>query len=130
MSDELKRCPFCGGEAEAWDYEVGNDVHDPDTLGYLDTVSCTMFAVGCESCEIVVSRKTKDGAMTAWNARAERTCEMVELDDVSWDEYAGVADGARRCSLCGALFIRNGDVPRPNYCPNCGAKVTDEEEVG
>lgn len=53
----------------------------------------------------------------------EQTCEMIELENVRWDKYEGVADGARRCSLCGALFIRNGDVTRPNYCPNCGAKV-------
>lgn len=122
----LKVCPFCGGEAKAWEYEDEQDVFDPISLGWIDTRCIVYHCVGCESCEIVISRLSKDDAEAAWNTRAERTCEMVELDDVSWDEYAGVADGARRCSLCGALFIRNGDVPRPNYCPNCGAKVVAE----
>lgn len=111
MSDELKPCPCCGSAS----LETTENINESNNLGKCGAVWC--------ECGLHMSARTLKEAMIAWNARAERTCEMVELDDVSWDEYAGVADGARRCSLCGALFIRNGDVPRPNYCPNCGAKV-------
>lgn len=113
MSEELKPCPFCGGEARAFRCEESGT-----------------FDVQCQQCGAIPfigsrtsEKKTMDDVIAAWNARAERTCQMVELENVSWEKYEGVADGARRCSLCGAIFIRNGDVLRPNYCPSCGAKV-------
>ena len=129
MSDELKPCPW----------EKPGERHDLEMVdvGALVWVRCaTCMAAGpCED--------SREKATAAWNARAAvtdeqfamavhdgevwqrvRECEMIDLDNVRWDKYEGVADGARRCSLCGAIFIRNGDVSRPNYCPNCGAKVS------
>lgn len=132
MSDELKPCPFCGGEARAFRCEESGT-----------------FDVQCQRCGAIPfigsrtsEKKTMADVIAAWNARTAvtdeqfamavhdgeawqkvRTCQMVDLENVRWDDYAPVANGARRCSSCGKLFIRNGDVPRPNYCPNCGAKV-------
>ena len=58
MREELKPCPFCGGNAEA--------VHEIDDLWA--TVECT----GCGA--------SVDG-IAAWNARAERTCRNASLDN-------------------------------------------------
>lgn len=111
MSDELKPCPCCGSTH----LETTENVNESNNLGRCGAVWC--------ECGLHMSARSLDDAVTRWNARADRTCEMVELEDVRWDKYDGVADGARRCSSCGAVFIRYGNVPRPNFCPSCGAKV-------
>lgn len=57
------------------------------------------------------------------NSRAERTCRCT-TDDSAW---------CFACSECGKSFPRSklhlahnhGEI---NYCPNCGAKVIEEEE--
>lgn len=46
--------------------------------------------------------KSRAAAIDAWNTRAERTC---------------------RCGWHG--FIDGWGYDKPNYCPNCGAKVVD-----
>lgn len=113
MSDELKPCPLCGGPVL---------IHRR-TDGQVDGIVCDECLLTLETVDVYPEWHTLDELVRRWNARADRTCQMVELENVSWEKYEGVADGARRCSLCGAIFIRNGDVLRPNYCPSCGAKV-------
>ena len=96
MSEKLKPCPFCGGEAKIiWE------------LDGFETVECI-------KCGAVV-----DG-WGVWNNRAERTCRMTkeqdpDFPDVWWN-----------CSNCHAgvwLEVHVRDLP--NYCPNCGAKVVE-----
>ncbi len=96
-----------------------HDIFDPDSLGYVDTRYFIEHCVGCEPCKIVLARPSKDEAVTAWNARSERTCENL-LDDHSCDF---------ECSACGfsvSTFPDEGTdwhTPFWSYCPNCGAKV-------
>ena len=71
MTDKLKPCPFCGGEAEVYDYESKHDIYDPDTLGYVDTEYYTKYGVGCVLCGcIVADRNSETEAIEAWNRRA------------------------------------------------------------
>jgi len=59
MSDKLKQCPFCGGDA-----------------GTLQSASLSLGAsysdgpgVGCASCHFVIVRKTLTEAAEVWNSR-------------------------------------------------------------
>lgn len=136
----MKPCPFCGGEAKAWEYEDEQDVFDPISLGWVDTRCVTWHCVGCESCEIVISRLSKDDALAAWNSRAAvtdeqfsiavhdgeawqrvRTCHMVP---VSLYDEEGV-DGIE-CDECGWSDVHEWYDPMPEFCQNCGAKVVTE----
>ena len=112
MSDELKPCPFCGGEARAFYSEEGGT-----------------FDVQCQRCgaiPFIGSRtseiRTLDGVIAAWNARAERTCDNL-LDH---------SPCAFECSECGFSVRTVPDGPADwqtpfwRHCPNCGAKVVIE----
>lgn len=105
MSDELKPCPFCGGEAECID-DTGVLVNGRRT-----------WVVWCpdEECPVVLSTplcETQEEAAAAWNTRSERTCEKVP---------GKMHYGERRpkCSNCGYGL---GD-DRWRYRPSCGARV-------
>ena len=112
MSELLKPCPFCGGEADVmlsqsrWGQSY--TIHH-DTLG-----KCPAEYVGS------MQFATESEAIAAWNSRAERTCKL-DRNDV--------------CSECGACIQRithsvyemgDGFACYPKYCPNCGAKVVGE----
>lgn len=123
MSDELKPCPFCGGEAHQM------------KMGW-------PHRVYCEDCGATVTGKGFDGegetdATVRWNARAAvtdeqfniavhdggawqrvRTCHMVP---VSLYDEEGV-DGIE-CDECGWSDIHEWYDPILSFCPNCGAKV-------
>lgn len=71
MTDELKRCPFCGGEAEMRE--------GSSTRPYVRCKVC-----GCRT----GSSKYRSAVKSAWNVRAERTCRVEYPDD------------ARMCSEC------------------------------
>lgn len=58
---ELKKCPFCGGEAEAYSY----DAYD----GYQGDLA--VWRVQCQQCRAFIQRGTKEEAIEAWNRRAE-----------------------------------------------------------
>ena len=100
MADELKPCPFCGGEASI-------RIHD-----YYDGVRLFMPKCKCGAGIVAVFR-TEEEAVAAWNTRAERTCHMKQ-------------DGMFLvCSECGVVLMGN-----PRYCSRCGARVLSEEEQG
>lgn len=135
MSDELKRCPFCGGEAKAFFCEESGT-----------------FDVQCQQCGAIPfigsrtsEKKTMADVVAAWNARAAVTDEQFSLavhDGRTWQEAReceNVLDHspcAFECSECGfsVRTVPEGpadwQTPFWRYCPNCGAKVTNEEEVG
>lgn len=114
MTNELKPCPFCGGEAEFYPaacIEQG---------WYIATVQCVSCAAqvcskpGLDRTE----QEANDSAIKAWNTRAERTCKMV------FNQLAGMM----QCSECGEYSLlgswqkKHGGL---NYCSRCGAKVVE-----
>lgn len=107
--EELKHCPFCGGEAEP-----RNDRHG----WWVACHKCTaLFGfVGEDQWGEYGKYATEAEAVAAWNTRAEKTCYR--------EKHGTKMDGSPRlrCSLCGYGI---GD-KRWNYCPNCGAKAVGE----
>lgn len=102
MSEELKPCPFCGGEA------------------LFETYGGTACAVVCQTCHCgTATARLYDGmeAVKAWNRRAERTCRMEYNERWSHDEYYPTE--CYNCSECGHMTYDGV----PTFCPNCGAKV-------
>ena len=65
MSDKLKPCPFCGGEA------------------IIDGCDDTLWIVICKECNASIGYKeTKEEAIEAWNKRIEPTFTPDELDAI------------------------------------------------
>lgn len=100
--DELKRCPFCNGEAAYVCETKSNRVH----------VAC----LNCSSSTGWVS--CKEAARVAWNDRCVNECEIEYIDHIvdtgKFDVYS--------CGYCGEDFAMFGMV-HPYFCPKCGSKV-------
>lgn len=126
MSDELKVCPFCGGDAR---------IHSKVLAEGFDS---GYWAV-CDECGKgdTLPHESEEKAAAAWNTRAAvadeqfslavhdgrlwkkvRTCHMVP---VSLYDDEGV-DGIE-CDECGWSDVHEWYDPMPEFCPNCGAKV-------
>lgn len=126
MSDELKVCPFCGGDAR---------IHSKVLAEGFDS---GYWAV-CDECGKgdTLPHESEEEAAVAWNARAAvadeqfsfavhdgrlwkkvRTCHMVP---VSLYDDEGV-DGIE-CDECGWSDVHEWYDPMPEFCPSCGAKV-------
>lgn len=60
MSEELKACPFCGGDAEQ--HDIGSE--EPDNVGG-SVIQCTKCL-----CSTRVIFGEKEGLYDAWNTRA------------------------------------------------------------
>jgi Lar family restriction alleviation protein len=116
---ELLPCPFCGGEAEI----VALHPYEETPVGICCSRCPAIFADGTTYSGFK-EYDTEAEAIAAWNTRAERTCENV-------GERCDFA-----CSECGArLYTKMSDgytmilgdeetiLLKPNYCPNCGAKM-------
>lgn len=121
MSEELKPCPFCGGEANLMsDYSSDHDHtfwqvwHDcPTNPGpirhtYGHALGMEISTPWCAS---------EDAAVDLWNRRAERTCRVVSAKEAGRTGYAPA------CSACG---WQSAVWHQYSYCPNCGAKVVGE----
>lgn len=120
---DLKPCPFCGGEAEM-KYEVSPAFGD-------------IYYVQCECLRAQTQLyQTESEAIAAWNARAERTCEL-ELDGTFKYKHGGSGHEQkelfgtewrvmerRRCSSCHKVLLVDDSIAY-EYCPHCGAKVVD-----
>lgn len=108
--NELKSCPFCGGEARTWNTPHVGGLHD---CAVLDAFS---VAVECSECHATTpGYMTEERAIEAWNTRAERTCHNADDHKVFWFI----------CSECGGTERMAHKVG--NYCPYCGARVEVEE---
>ncbi len=109
---ELKPCPFCGDEAE---YRYGSS-----TSPYIRCKRC-----GCRT----GSSRDRTKLAQAWNARWERTCEMVDIL-TEFKEHHNYDEHAFRCGACHAerevyAYDEEGNMwaEIPKRCPECGAKV-------
>ena len=110
MSEELKPCPFCGGEAKVTEYNGG------------------FVAIGCSNGKCHMHPHTfclpsVEYATEVWNRRAERTCRMEYNEQWSHDEYYPTE--CYNCSECGHMTCDGV----PTFCPNCGAKVVEHAEA-
>lgn len=118
MSDELKPCPFCGGE------NVTNEFDDP------------FYSVICGICGASSAFSDEEGAVRLWNARAAVADEQFSLaihDGRAWQavrecRMSPARGGGWYCSEC-SVWVAPGPMANatehlaPRYCPNCGAKV-------
>lgn len=95
MDNELKPCPFCGGEAEF----INN--------GFYYAIRCK--DPNCYAGAVDVKDFDLKRLIAAWNQRAERTCKDLK-------EFPHLFT----CSACGETEYEG---LRPNYCPECGARV-------
>lgn len=106
MYEELKRCPFCGAEAELVRNSGGN---------YF--VRCTDRQCAART---RLYHENESGARLAWSRRTERTCR-IDMPVIDWE--TGETDC--RCSACGFSADPQDWAETYNYCPNCGAKVVE-----
>ena len=100
---ELKPCPCCGSS---------------NGLYVLQEDECGEWSVFCDTCKTSLHNEnhcdTRDDAISAWNRRMEYN------EQWSHDEYYPTE--CYNCSECGHMTYDGV----PTFCPNCGAKVTDE----
>lgn len=123
----LKPCPLCGGKVRMYTTE--------------SVQSYRRAVIKCDACHLEMreegggyhdfatssvdekrklsNERAKALATEKWNTRVdERTCHETVIDKFF-----------RGCDSCGwmwEVFYSIGKRERPNYCPNCGAKVVDE----
>lgn len=118
----LKPCPFCGGEAYMVDAEIDGRAH---------------YIVKCGTCYCTsgVMQLSRPEAVAAWNRRAERTCRMVEVETGELADYSDTDEVIFHCAACHAergvlSYDEDGNVysARPEYCPNCGARVVADDD--
>ena len=98
MTDKttLLPCPFCHGEAIAIEMKSG--------YGY---VQCRKCGIGTDPDNMMAP----DDLIRLWNRRYEPTCHTSDM-------YENIFE----CSICGTMDTDG----KPNYCPNCGARVIAE----
>lgn len=71
--EELKPCPFCGGEAEiGYPLRYRNDIFTNQAT--CSKCGATIYGEGIAANGATTETKKK------WNTRAERTCHIVPMD--------------------------------------------------
>ena len=93
MSDELKPCPFCGGEAQL--IEAMGEVW-----------------VRCTECNASAAMQNYPvDALAKWNTRAERTCRVEYPEDVRMCSECCYYVGPNNlyCAHCGAKVVRDDE---------------------
>lgn len=118
---KLKPCPFCGSEAELTIYYDFYRFHcpDPECEAHLPD-GVVVNGIGNWHPSI-------PDAKDAWNTRAERMCKLIchEVEIPDSLKEKGVEVLVFECDQCGERMFSDY-----NYCPNCGAKVTEEDTDG
>lgn len=121
MSDELKVCPFCGGDAR---------IHSKVLAEGFDS---GYWAV-CDECGKgdTLPHESEEEAVSAWNARAAVADEQFSLavhDGRVWQAVRECVweiglrkgdDGTQYFTECGEAYILDDPYPR---CPSCGGVV-------
>lgn len=127
MSDDLKPCPFCGGEVES-----------KFSMSTRSKIWCPECAVEMRAVESHPVWHTDDFLRSAWNTRAAVTDEQFARavhDGRAWWPartclMRPARGGGRYCSECG-VWVAPGAMANaterlaPRYCPNCGAEVVE-----
>ena len=112
MTEKLKPCPFCGSSKLIIDWPIA------DAYGYI------VFCKEC-GCEYHSERQEEDEAITGWNTRADLRPYG------KWRRYDDPNANAWECSKCGEVWQLMEGTPEENhmnYCHNCGAKMSMEDE--
>ncbi len=114
---ELKPCPFCGGEAQIMRMDLDSIEEGWKVWG----IWCVpdLHAEehgGCQHGHFIDNYATKEQAIEAWNARAERTCERDGT--IPWRGPAVCYEHELSCHV-----VTTTDPEPPNFCEECGAKV-------
>lgn len=128
MSEKLKPCPFCGGEAEI-KYSEWVDSNDPPDTHHVWSVGCAKRTTRSDFClgRLCQNRGFKDRAeaIAAWNTRAERTCSghlerIITLENLCrdlWDDtvqihelegYSTSEELEQRLESLGLLGVEHG----------------------
>ena len=128
MSNELKPCPFCGGDAAL------------ESKTRLGSGGCDLFEwhVSCRRCGVETPKiadkamRDKDGirlttdgiaVVTAgWNARSERTTTVTPASDPNYSHNC-------QCDNCGYHMNRRSSGSLHSYCPGCGSRIIMESEM-
>lgn len=129
MSDELKPCPFCGGEATFAAHATAEEMD-------YGIICRTMAVIGCDACEFCMSGETDEETVAKWNARAAVTDEQFAMavhDGEAWQvvrtcRNIGFETGDDfKCSACGEAYNESDDMAMPasriDWCFSCGARV-------
>lgn len=119
-NDEKKiaNCPFCRATAQLY---IRNNQY---------TVRCNNH--NCIAYDIEPHFISADAAISAWNASERATTDAQEVKHGRWIPVTSY--GCYECSVCGAMDTDCDDyygVHRAldqNYCPDCGAKMDEEDE--
>ena len=116
MTDELKPCPFCGGDAETCSYYF----EEKDRTSWQVRCKERPYDVEhpCYTADSFISFATEAEAVEAWNTRAERTCKIENAGKVP--ENIIESETVWFCSECGSPIYND---MTPSYCIYCGAKV-------
>lgn len=120
MSEDLKTCPFCGGEVSFWTRQAG------------EAEEYQALIIDCKDCPANMEEwvykydknfaenfeKKKAEMFEAWNRR-----DVTDTNDWSKERTAKAewseVDGCHLCGECGFAVTPNCDV----YCAGCGARL-------
>lgn len=133
INNELKSCPFCGGNAEIVSFNVFCD---------------KAYYCKCTNCEAEIKAPSfsEQEAIESWNKRIANSIPYDERPQGEWIEVkphqSDLEDGIdyrEECSICHEPNrhygfdeyhdIRFATYYKTNYCPNCGAKMFHVEHT-
>lgn len=123
---ELLPCPFCGQVptiygAKVKEYASGkwaSKSHDKYWIHPRCILGCIFGTahVNAYGATGGIEFVSEEAAIEFWNTRAERTCQLITTNtEAGYGKY---------CSECETRFHIEAVF---NYCPNCGAKVIEEQ---
>ena len=129
MSETLKPCPLCGG-TDLKHYVTNARGRNRGVIVCkrcglrLEAYSDEEYKVAqayygdFKSAHEFTWEQARDAVADKWNSRAGRTCRVVSAKECGG---VGYAPGCSECGwqMAGSMWH--------NYCPNCGARVLDEE---